>query len=67
MAKKINGIPFDVEDMQQWRKQYTKDEFYARARSIYWTNFDAETQSKCIDELWAMGAIEDKPKVEKAK
>ena len=59
-SKKINGIAFDYSDMIAWREQYSKEDFYARAKSIYWVEFDSDIQLRCIDEMWAMGEKEEK-------
>jgi len=65
---KINGISFPNKELHQWGKQHTKEQFYARAKSIYWKEFDVDTQMKSIDEMWAVAEsgnpkkVVDKPK-----
>jgi len=62
----IGGISFPNVELYTWAKQHTKNEFYERAKKIYWTEFEASEQKSYIDQMWAV-AEKGLPKVEKPK
>lgn len=62
----IGGISFPNVELYTWAKQHTKNEFYERAKKIYWTEFEASEQKSYIDQMWAV-AEKGLPKVEKHK
>jgi hypothetical protein len=62
----IGGISFPNVELHTWAKQHTKEQFYSRAKKIYWTEFEETDQKGYIDQMWAV-AEKGLPKVEKPK
>jgi hypothetical protein len=65
-STKIGGIKFPNAELHTWAKQYSKNDFYARSKQLYWVDFEEADQKSYIDEMWAV-AEKGLPKVEKPK
>lgn len=65
-STKIGGIKFPNVELHSWAKQHSKSEFYARAKQLFWVDFEEADQKSYIDEMWAV-AEKGLPKVEKPK
>jgi hypothetical protein len=65
-STKIGGIWFSHIELHTWAKQYSKSDFYAMSKQLYWVDFEEADQKSNIDEMWAV-AEKGLPKVEKPK